>query len=68
MDLLSDLWNLWLLVDEPIGIVLGLVAVWFLIRETSRGSSVRPWGWSRPGLLETHARAVWQDCCSIQIG
>lgn len=33
MDLLSDLWNLWLLVDEPIGTVLGLVVVWFLIRE-----------------------------------
>ncbi len=33
MDLLSDIWNLWLLVDEPIGTVLGLVVVWFLIRE-----------------------------------
>ena len=33
MDLLSDIWNLWLLVDEPIGTVLGLVVVWFLVRE-----------------------------------
>ena len=33
MDLLSDLWNLWLLADEPIGTVLGLVVVFFLIRQ-----------------------------------
>lgn len=33
MELLSELWNLWLLVDEPIGTVLGLVVVWFLIRQ-----------------------------------
>lgn len=33
MDLLSELWNLWLLADEPIGTVLGLVVVWFLIRQ-----------------------------------
>ncbi|MCY3821442.1 MAG: nicotinamide riboside transporter PnuC [Gammaproteobacteria bacterium] len=33
MDLLSDIWNLWLTVDEPIGTVLGLVVVWFLIRQ-----------------------------------
>lgn len=33
MDLLSDIWNLWLFVDEPIGTVLGLVVVWFLIRQ-----------------------------------
>ncbi len=33
MDLLSDILNLWLLVDEPIGTVLGLVVVWFLVRQ-----------------------------------
>ncbi len=33
MDLLSDIWNLWLFADEPIGTVLGLVVVWFLIRQ-----------------------------------
>ena len=33
MDLLSELSNLWLLVDEPIGTVLGLVVVWFLVRQ-----------------------------------
>ncbi len=33
MDLLSDIWNLWLFVDEPIGTVLGLVVVWFLVRQ-----------------------------------
>ena len=33
MDPLSNLWTLWLLVDEPIGTVLGLVVVWFLIRQ-----------------------------------
>ena len=33
MDLLSDLWNVWLLADEPIGTVLGLVVVFFLIRQ-----------------------------------
>jgi len=33
MDPLPDLWNLWLLVDEPIGTVLGLIVVWFLIRQ-----------------------------------
>ena len=33
MDSLPDLWHLWLFVDEPIGTVLGLVVVWFLIRQ-----------------------------------
>ena len=34
MDLFSDIWNLWLAVDEPIGTVLGgLVVVWFLVRQ-----------------------------------
>ena len=33
MDPLSDLWNLWLFIDEPIGTGLGLVVVWFLIRQ-----------------------------------
>ena len=33
MELFSDIWNLWLIVDEPIGTVLGLVVVWFLVRQ-----------------------------------
>ena len=33
MNLLSDIWNLWLLLDEPVGTVLGLVVVWCLIRQ-----------------------------------
>ena len=33
MDPLSDILNLWLLVDERIGAVLGLVVVWFLVRQ-----------------------------------
>ena len=94
MDLLSDIWNLWLLVDEPIGTVLGLVVVWLLIRENvawqlgaaagmvaaavvagAATTGIEParrnwrhWPSSWVGWLETHARAVWQDCCSIQIG
>lgn len=33
MDLLFAVWNLWLSVDERVGAVLGLVVVWFLIRQ-----------------------------------
>lgn len=32
--MLQQLWDLWLSVDEPIGLVLGLVVVWFLIRQS----------------------------------
>jgi nicotinamide mononucleotide transporter len=31
--ILQQLWNLWLAIDEPVGMVLGLVVVWLLIRQ-----------------------------------
>jgi nicotinamide mononucleotide transporter len=32
--MVQQLWDLWLAVDEPIGTALGLVVVWFLIRQS----------------------------------
>ena len=36
MDLVSGIWQAWLVADEWIGVVLGLLAVWLLVREDWR--------------------------------
>ena len=36
MDLVSGIWEAWLVADEWIGVVLGLLAVWLLVREDWR--------------------------------
>ena len=36
MDILSGTWQAWLVADEWVGVVLGLLAVWLLVREDWR--------------------------------
>lgn len=36
MDLLHDIWRIWLVADEWIGLVLGTLAVWLLVRQDWR--------------------------------